>query len=543
MKKDEKSKDKKGKAESASKDASVTTSLGAGSESGTTRLVAVIDIGTTAIRMKVAEVKDGAIVQQLDELSHPTQIGKDTFTKGRVRRNTMEHCVDVLNRYKAKLAEYGLQSLGDVRAVATTGVREASNRDAFLDRIYVATGIPVTVIEESEATRHIYLSLRPLFDEKRWKSERPAIVVEVGAGVTEILVLEGARVTFSQTYRLGSQRIRALIVDSENEASARRILETQIEHVLDGVMRQFPKLQNPRYIVIGPAVQFAMGQLEKSFDETGMVSVSTKKLASFVDDIFGYTVEKLVKKYRISFPAAESLIPSLLILQKIGSRFGASKVFAVEASIAEGVLADLAQGGKWDPFFVEQIEHSAMELGAKYQFDPKHARYVADFCDQFFEVLRPLHGLGDREKVLLRIAAITHEIGRFVATSSHHKHSMYLIANSELFGLSSRETILVAVIARYHRRALPKRDHELYSGLDLERRVMVRKLAAILRAADALDRSYNQRIKSAIFRVEKRRLHIDVRGVSDLSLERLAMQTKGNLLAQVYGLDTVLTKV
>ena len=159
-----------------------------------------------------------------------------------------------------------------------------------------------------------------------------------------------------------------------------------------------------------------------------------------------------------------------------------------------------------------------------------------------FSCLAEEHRLGPSHRLLLSVAGILHDIGIFVNPRSHHKHSMYLIQNSELFGLSRRDTFLVALIARYHRRATPKAVHQEYAALDRGDRLVVAKLAAILRVADALDRSHSRRIAGIECSREKDRFVISVPNVDDLTLEQVALQNKGDMFEEVYGMTPVLTK-
>jgi exopolyphosphatase/guanosine-5'-triphosphate,3'-diphosphate pyrophosphatase len=181
-------------------------------------------------------------------------------------------------------------------------------------------------------------------------------------------------------------------------------------------------------------------------------------------------------------------------------------------------------------------------LGRKFNFDEAHSMRVAHLCRQLFRALQEDHHLEPRYEVILYIAAVLHEIGLFISNASHHKHSLYIINNSEIFGLSRKDVRLVALVARYHRRASPKPNHPYYATLDRESRVVVAKLAAILRVADALERSHSRRISEIRCKREPGRLVITVPKVDDLSLEQLALAQKGSLFEETFGLKVLLRK-
>jgi exopolyphosphatase/guanosine-5'-triphosphate,3'-diphosphate pyrophosphatase len=160
-----------------------------------------------------------------------------------------------------------------------------------------------------------------------------------------------------------------------------------------------------------------------------------------------------------------------------------------------------------------------------------------------FRALQAEHQLDSRYELLLYLSGLLHEIGLFVSNRSYHKHSFYLIINSELFGLAKQDMLVMALVARYHRRASPKPIHEGYNTLDRERRIAVAKLAAMLRVAAALDRSYSQRVDEIRVSRERSKLVIEVPDVDDLSLEQLALKQTGSLFEEIFGIPVLLRTV
>jgi exopolyphosphatase/guanosine-5'-triphosphate,3'-diphosphate pyrophosphatase len=207
--------------------------------------------------------------------------------------------------------------------------------------------------------------------------------------------------------------------------------------------------------------------------------------------------------------------------------------------LREGLLREIAAGGTWTEGFAEQAVQSALALGEKYNFDEKHSKQVAELSVRLFHELQPEHRLDKRFELLLKIAALLHEIGMFIGDRSHHKHSMYIIMNSELFGLTRKDLSLIALVARYHRRATPRPYHEEYTSLDRDSRIAVAKMAAILRVADALDRDHMQQVRAVTFTREPGQFVISIGDATDLTLERLALKEKANLFEEVFGMKAV----
>ena len=191
----------------------------------------------------------------------------------------------------------------------------------------------------------------------------------------------------------------------------------------------------------------------------------------------------------------------------------------------------------------QQAFHGALALGRRFQFDELHGRHVARLSLSLFDQLRELHGYGDRERKILLVAATLHDAGQFLSYRRHHKHSLYLIYNSDLPGLSREDRTLAALVARYHRRAEPKEDHYLYQELPKDERDRVLRLAAILRVGDALDREHLQRVPAVKARVTDSALLLELDGHGDLLLEQWALKKKGRMFTSAFGREVQVARV
>jgi exopolyphosphatase/guanosine-5'-triphosphate,3'-diphosphate pyrophosphatase len=234
---------------------------------------------------------------------------------------------------------------------------------------------------------------------------------------------------------------------------------------------------------------------------------------------------------------AETLVPALLAYRELLCETAAERMVVVDASLRAGLLIDLAreEAGHGIEDFGRQVLTSAMALGEKYRFDARHARNVAHLALRLFDEMRGEHGLATRDRLLLEVAALLHDVGNFVSLRGHHKHSLYLISSSEIFGLSQEEMAFVANVARYHRRAVPQRTHPGYAALDRQDRVTVDKLAALLRLANALDADHLQKVRDLRVERGEEAWVIEVDGGGDLTIERLVAQSRSDLFSEVFG--------
>jgi exopolyphosphatase/guanosine-5'-triphosphate,3'-diphosphate pyrophosphatase len=501
------------------------------------RLFAVIDVGATALRMEIAELTESGEIHTVEQLYHAVHLGKDTFNLRRIQQSTIEECVSILKNYRRVMEEYGVTAPSQIRAVATSSVREAANRDTFLDRIYIATRINLEVIEETEETRLTFLAVQEILARQTDLQRGDVLVVEVGGGDSELLLVQDGFVTFSNTYRLGSLRMRQTL-DTRHTPAA-RVYDNFLRHIqitVDQIQRSVPVSKVPFMIAISGDARFAAGHLSERWQDEHSVRIDARSFSTFARKIGTLTVDELVKKYRIGFQEAETVGPALLGFTQIAKVFGVEKIIVPKSSLRHGLLREAIGFGGWNEALENQVIHSAVTLGHKYGFDERHGMQVADLSIQLFRALQADHQLGVRHERILRIAAILHEVGLFINNRSHHKHSMYIILNSDLFGLSRMDMTLIALIARYHRRATPQPYHEGYSTLDRDHRMVVSKLAAILRVADAMDRNHMQQVRELSFARASGEFTIYVHDVQDLSLERVAMKEKGSMFNEVYGM-------
>jgi exopolyphosphatase/guanosine-5'-triphosphate,3'-diphosphate pyrophosphatase len=509
------------------------------------RLKAVIDVGSTSIRMVIAQINDNGRFSALDTLHQSVAVGSDTFTRGGISRDTTEDCVKVLQSFSAVLAEYGIDLRHDLRAVATSAVREAQNRDEFLDRIYMTTGINVEVIEGTEVNRLTFLGIQPLLRKQTTLQTGRLLVAEVGGGSTELLGLDDGRVAFAHTYRMGSFRLRETLESLHaSESSQRRMLETEI----DAGVRQFREAvgttgRQPKLLLLGGEARFVARHLLGAPEEIRFARLKVSDIADLCRKVAKMDVEKAARQYQLTYEEAETLAPALQIYVRLAAALKLTRVCVCNVTLREGLLAEAASGNTWSADFVEQILNSVREIGRRYHIDEAHADCVTENALGLFHAMKGEHRLGYHHEVLLMMAARLHDVGMFISNIGHHKHSKYIIENSDIFGLGGKDIRLVALIARYHRRAFPRQSHSDYSALDREDRLVVNKLAAILRVADALDRTHNQTLRNPTYNIRADRLQIEVASTGEYDAEKRALSIKAQMFEQVYGKTVVLKTI
>ncbi len=508
------------------------------------RTVAVIDIGTTSVRLVVAEVTADGGVRILDNLQQAVPIGRDTYTRGEISRQTIEECVRAITSYRHIMAEYQITRDDQIRAVATAAVREAANRVNFIDRIFIATGIAVEPLDETDITRLTYLALYPQIARDPTLISSNLLVAAIEGGSTDVVFMEKGTVTFSRTYRLGSMKLQKMLETCEAPASQERgLMEDHIQQTVDVIVGNLPTRRDVRLLALGSEARFVAAHLNDKWDGESLTRLSLRSYARLTAKALEQSVDKITRTYHLPYAEAETLAPALYFYERLAHSLQQGRILVSGMSMRGGVVQEMARRDLWVAASGDQILGPARVVARKYRTNESHTEHVAALSRDIFTALQPVHNLGPWHELLLTVAALLHDIGLFVSERSHHKHSMYLINNSELFGLSRRDRLLVALLARYHRRAGPKPMHEGYSLLSRNDRVVVAKLGSILRIADALDRSYSQRIRDICCTREPGRFVIQVPNLSDLSLERLALRSKDSMFREVFGMEVVLRHV
>jgi exopolyphosphatase/guanosine-5'-triphosphate,3'-diphosphate pyrophosphatase len=290
-------------------------------------------------------------------------------------------------------------------------------------------------------------------------------------------------------------------------------------------------------------MRFAAAQLLPDWNSDSLARVPVVSLAELTNRILGMSEDRIVRKYHMSYPDADTVGPALLTYVHLARAFKLVNVLVANTNLRDGLLKEMTLKPAWSDELNNQIIRSALDLGRRYSFDEAHAKHVAELARKLFQALRAEHQLDSRQEVILYLAAVLHEIGLYVSFQSNHKHSMYLIRNSELFGLGRKDVLLVALVARYYRRASPQPDHEGYAMLGRDDRVAVAKMAALLRVAVALDESRSQRITDFECQREDGRLVISIPNADDLSLEQLSLRQNGALFEEVFGLPLLLRTI
>lgn len=503
---------------------------------------AVIEIGSTGVRLLVAEVTSDRKRNTLDRAEMPVSLGRDVFSSGNITRETILSCLHILQRYKEQLAGWGILP-SQTTVIATSAFREAKNKDPVMDKIYSATGFSVKVIDGIEENRLMYLAITEcLKAEDATLRQEDTVMLEVAGGSTELMLMKDGKMAGAHSLRLGTVRLEPkLNKQSGSFEDIQRYVKELTLNTKGSIESELNIEEVQQFVAVGSDATLAAINAGKPVS-TFLWSIEREDFDRFVDEIQEYSIDEIVARFKISFNDAQTLRISLLIYKMFIHLTKVQTIIVPETNIREGMILDKTNIPNEDlkEEFHQQITASANSLLRKYRGDENHAEYVRQTSLEIYDRLASEMNLDDRSRLLLEVAAILHDIGIFIRLDDHNLHGAYIISHSEIFGLTHLERGIVAQIAKYHRGKMQPQDQEDFQILARSDRMRILKLTAILRLADALDRSHGQRLTDLDITLKNDSLIIRTEGSKNVALERIALSEKGEMFESVFGYKLVL---
>ncbi|MEA5529148.1 Ppx/GppA phosphatase family protein [Dolichospermum sp. UHCC 0684] len=462
------------------------------------QMIAAIDIGTNSLHMVVVKIEatlpSFTIIAREKET---VRLGDRNLITGELKPEVMMKAIACLGRFKTLADSLGTNS---IVAVATSAVRESPNGQEFLHQVETEVGLSVDLISGPEEARRIYLGVLSGME----FNNKPHIIIDIGGGSTELILGDSEEPRSLTSTKVGAVRLTGELIASDPisetefkylQAYARGMLERSVEEV-----------QGKLKIGDSPQLIGTSGTIETiatihAREKLGLVPSTLNGYQFSLQDLRTWVnrLRKMTNVERATVPGmpekrSEVILSGAVILQEAMTLLGVQSVTVCERSLREGVIVDwMLTHGFIDNrlrFQSSIRERSVLKTAKKYQTNLEHSERVTAFALNIFDQTKgQLHYWNADQRQLLWAAAILHNSGHYISHSAHHKHSYYLIRNGELLGYNETEIEIIANIARYHRKSLPKKKHESYRNLlHKEHRTMVNQLSAILRLAVALDR-------------------------------------------------------
>lgn len=497
---------------------------------------AAVHIGASHASMIILAIAEDGTEERIDFLEKNIPLGRDIFGHGSVLPSTIEQAVTVIRGFQGVLAELGLSEI-PVRAVTTNTLEEAKNAESFLNRLQIACQWRFELLDDGEMTRLVFLKTRRRLRDTPSMQDRNTLVAHVGPGNARLILSKKGRIVGYQSYRLGTHRCwERLQSPNLTGEPIIQLIREQITGMIAQIQYDFRDEQIEDLVMIGTEIQ----KLASFLSKPARTKSRYHTLRQLTSDLAALTEPERVKKYRLDYQTAGSVLPALVINVAIAESFSLESLRVSHSDYEEGLLTDLAHPDAAQDEVKSQLLHSAKLTAKKFGCDIRHIRHVAHLSGRLFEDTRALHQLDEHDALLLEVAAILHEVGNHISPKSHELHGLYIIRHSEIFGLSDADRLLVALVTRYHRKNTPELSHSDYRQLSPKDRLRVAKLSALLRVSDALERTHSQRITDFTTTLSDDRVTLHLKGVVDASAERLALPTKADLFHQLFGRRIIL---
>ncbi len=502
------------------------------------RALAVIDIGSHTVRMDLFEVaRDGALVI-LESLSRPVNLGFDVFRCGSVSPENLDLLSHVMRDFAAKLAEYRIERY---RVIATSAIREAFNRELAADRIRNSSHLSLEILDSTSEIKIMYQAMRSALSRTGEFEHLRGLGLIIGAGSLFVIYFEKGLMRFCEEMPLGTIRFYDTL--GRSSLAFGRLTETLESADLPARIRNCVALAPDAPVTligIGAAPRLLAGFARggRPPQDLEYVELEEKAAAGALKSALKLGASGLSDALDIAPEEAGNIEVGAAILDYFINRFPCRRIIVPGVTTRSAVAEDCIRqrSGRPDRSFDADLVAVCHAIGRKYAFDADHAGEVAHLAGMLLAKLKREFDFEVGAGLLLEAAAVLHDIGRFVDTRQHHKHSGYLIANMQLPGVSAASQRVIAAAARYHRGSGPKASHSEYTALPDRDKVTVLKLAAILRVADALDCARSRRFHR--MKLVRRGNQLIIRsGAADLRSEQFYLARKSGLFTQVFGLE------
>jgi exopolyphosphatase / guanosine-5'-triphosphate,3'-diphosphate pyrophosphatase len=496
---------------------------------------AAIDIGSNSIRMLAAETSPKGEFRELASSRNVVRLGENVFREGRLSPAAMDLACQTLG---GMAEEYRKLDVLGVRAVGTSAIRDATNRAEFLARATQILGTPVEVISGLEEARLIYLGVQA-----RWPQPRQRVVIcDIGGGSAELILSEGGRMIDAFSRPLGAVRLTEMFLKSD-PADPRELarMEKYIQERIEGAVKRIGAGPIERMVATSAtaaaAVCTANGVRRTKRAMADRFLASAAQIRHLYADVAHRNLESRSKMTGIGPRRAEIIVAGVAVLNEVMRSLEVPRLYYSAAGVRDGIIADLAHRrvGR-EPDRLDADERRVVRgLGRRFGTAPLHARKVAQLAAMLFEGLHSLHRLPPSHGRILEGAAYLFNIGHYISDSRHHKHSLYLILNSDMPGFTDRERMAIANLGRYHRKSMPQPTHPEFQALDPEMRTAVVLLAPLLRIAVALDQSQEQKVERVEISIQEKAVELRLVSDRDTDIEQWHASRAADIFRDVYG--------
>jgi len=497
------------------------------------RRFASIDIGSFETQMGIYEIKGKGGISEVDLIRHEIALGKDTYNTGRINYSLMKELIGVLQDFTRIMKSY---KVTEYRACATSAMREAENRGIVLDQIKVRTGLDVRILSNSEQRFISYKAIEAKNEQFQKIIKDGTAITDVSFGSTQITLYDKGRITGTQNFPLGVLRIREML---SGIASGKEEREGILDELLDNEFATFKKIylkdtEIKCMIGIGKTITLLFGKLSAlSGRDPKKDFVTMEEFMRGYEFVMKKTDMELQDKLGVDGEISSVLRPCMLIFRRAMEMLGAKEIWIPGTFLIDGMAAEYADDNRLIRLrhdFTEDILEEARSIAKRYRGSTQHMQCVEENAKSIFSAMKGYHGLTERDRLLLELAAIMHNCGKFISIRNSAECTYEIISATEIIGITEKEQKTIAEVAR---NIQEERFREKGS-------MRTAKLTAILELANSLDRSHKQKVKDYKFEVKDNALLITTHYPGDMTLEFTSFEQHREFFEEIFGIEPVL---
>ncbi len=498
---------------------------------------AAIYIGSYEVSLKIFELASKKKLRGIDYVRRRIELGKDAYSAGNIGYELVEALCDTLSEFTRIMKEYKVDAY---EAYAAAVLRDVSNEFFILDQIKLRTGLLVHVLSNSE---HRFVSYKSVAMREEFEDmiKTSAAVVDVGGAGLQITLFSKGKVVTTQHLGLGTMRMREQLARKSVNLSQ---YELQIEEMVEKELEVFKAMyleegHIEHLIVIGDYMTELVRRVEKRQEEK---TDDVQKFLRYLDKLGKKSLEQISEELGLANENDALIIPYMIICKCMAKGFGAHSLWAPGVIVSDGIACDYAERNKiYKPThdFDEDILSAAKSMSERYMSYSPHIDALTQMSTLIFDTMRKEHGLGKRERLLLSVAAILHDCGKYISFLNSPQCAYDIIMASEIIGLSHMERQIVANTVLYNTHPLAS-YHEVADKLDHDSYLIVAKLSAILRVSNAMDRSHRQKFKNVKAQLKGKELVITIETTEDITLEKTLFDAKAAYFESIFSIKPVM---